>query len=211
MLGLGQQIDGDAARVVVGIGDHDDLRRAGDVVDADAAEHLALGLGDIGVAGSDDAVHRRRWSRCRKPAPPPPGRRRCGRSRSPRPGAPRPAPAGSAPRPGVGTHIAIRPTPATRAGMAFISTEDGYAALPPGTYSPTASSAPHRMPMVTPGGVGHSQILRSWARWNASIRAAARSSARRKSAGIDAPPPRSRRRRYAAVSAVRVRRSKRAV
>ena len=60
MLGLGQQIDGDAAGIVGGVGQHDDLGRAGDGVDADAAEHLALGLGDIGVAGPDDAVHRRR-------------------------------------------------------------------------------------------------------------------------------------------------------
>ena len=59
VLRLGQQIDRDATRVVVAGGDHHDLRRAGDVVDADAAEHLTLGLGDIGVAGTDDAVHRR--------------------------------------------------------------------------------------------------------------------------------------------------------
>lgn len=34
---------------------------------------------------------------------------------------------------GVGTTITISFTPATRAGIAFISTDDGYAALPPGT------------------------------------------------------------------------------
>ena len=60
MLGLGQQIDGDAARIVRGVGQHDDLGRPGDGVDADAAEHLPLGLGDIGVARSDDPIDRRR-------------------------------------------------------------------------------------------------------------------------------------------------------
>ncbi len=58
MLGLGQQIDGDPAWVVVGVGQHHDLGRAGDRVDTDPAEHLPLGLGDVGVAGADDAVHR---------------------------------------------------------------------------------------------------------------------------------------------------------
>ena len=125
VLGLGQQVDRDAARVLRGVGEHHDLGRAGDAVDADPAEHLALGLGDIGVAGPDDAVHRRDAWRCPRPAPRPPARRRPGRSPPPRPAAPRPARAGSARRPGLGTHIAIRRTPATRAGIAFISTEDG--------------------------------------------------------------------------------------
>ena len=31
-------------------------------------------------------------------------------------------------------------TPATLAGIAFINTEEGYAAFPPGTYKPTRSS-----------------------------------------------------------------------
>ena len=34
---------------------------------------------------------------------------------------------------GAGVHMAMESTPATCAGMAFISTELGYAALPPGT------------------------------------------------------------------------------
>ena len=34
---------------------------------------------------------------------------------------------------GVGTTMMISPTPATCAGSAFMSTVDGYAALPPGT------------------------------------------------------------------------------
>ena len=42
--------------------------------------------------------------------------------------------------PGVGTTMMSSCTPATLAGIAFINTEDGYAALPPGTYRPTRSS-----------------------------------------------------------------------
>ena len=40
----------------------------------------------------------------------------------------------------TGVIIVIRATPATFAGMIFINTEDGYAALPPGTYTPTADN-----------------------------------------------------------------------
>ena len=36
-------------------------------------------------------------------------------------------------RDGMGATMTISPTPATFAGSAFISTLDGYAALPPGT------------------------------------------------------------------------------
>ena len=36
------------------VGDHHHLRRAGHHVDADLAEHLPLGGGDIGIAGPDD-------------------------------------------------------------------------------------------------------------------------------------------------------------
>ncbi len=99
VLGLRQQVDGDAARVGGAVGQDHHLGRPGDAVDADAAEHLALGLRDIGVAGADDAVHRGDASRCRRPGPPPPARRRCGRSPPPRRAAPPPAPAGSARRP----------------------------------------------------------------------------------------------------------------
>src|SRR3990170_5061719 len=35
-------------------------------------------------------------------------------------------------------------TPATRAGTTFMTTLDGYTALPPGTYSPTLSIGLHR-------------------------------------------------------------------
>ena len=50
VLGLSQQVGGDPCRVVVLVGDHHHLRRPGHHVDADLAEHLALGRRHIGVA-----------------------------------------------------------------------------------------------------------------------------------------------------------------
>ena len=51
---------------------------------------------------------------------------------------------------GVGATMTISGTPATFAGTAFISTEDGYAAVPPGTYMPTRSSGVTRWPSKEP-------------------------------------------------------------
>ena len=49
-------------------------------------------------------------------------------------------------------------TPAIFAGIAFINTEDGYAAVPPGTYKPTRFKPRMRCPIETPlgcaGGIG---------------------------------------------------------
>jgi hypothetical protein len=59
VLGLPEQVGGDEFHVGVVVGDHGDLRRPGQQVDAHAAEQLALGFGDVGVAGADDHVHRR--------------------------------------------------------------------------------------------------------------------------------------------------------
>ena len=56
MLGLAEQIGGDHDRVGRLVGDDQDLGRPGDEVDADRAEELALGLGDVGVAGTDEHV-----------------------------------------------------------------------------------------------------------------------------------------------------------
>ena len=99
VLGLGQQIDRDLARIVGGVGQDHDLRRAGD------RSRCRPGR----TPGAWPRRHRRcrgrrcgrpgRWWRCRRPAPPPPARRRRGRSRPPRRAARRPAPAGSARRP----------------------------------------------------------------------------------------------------------------
>ena len=41
------------------VGDDQRLGRPGEEIDADAAEQLPLGLGDIGIAGPDDHVDRR--------------------------------------------------------------------------------------------------------------------------------------------------------
>ena len=49
-----------------------------------------------------------------------------------------------------GVTITISPQPASTAGMQFISTDDGYAAVPPGTYRPTFSSGSTRWPRITP-------------------------------------------------------------
>ena len=54
VLGLGEQIGGDPGRVVLSVGDHHHLGRPCHHVDADLAVDLALGGGDIGVAGADD-------------------------------------------------------------------------------------------------------------------------------------------------------------
>ena len=54
MLGLAEQVGGDELGVGLVVGDHRDLGRAGEQVDPDAPEQLALGLGDVGVAGADD-------------------------------------------------------------------------------------------------------------------------------------------------------------
>ena len=67
---------------VAAVGDHQDLGGPGDHVDADLAEHLALGLGDVGVARADDLVDARRSFRCRRRARRSPARRRCAITRS---------------------------------------------------------------------------------------------------------------------------------
>ena len=45
-------------------------------------------------------------------------------------------------RPG-GVVITISPTSATWAGITFIRTEEGYPAVPPGTYTPGPVQPPH--------------------------------------------------------------------
>ena len=59
MLGLAEQIGGADFAVDRIVGDNQRLGRPGEEIDADAAEQLPLGFGDIGVAGSDDHVDRR--------------------------------------------------------------------------------------------------------------------------------------------------------
>src|SRR6185369_3279491 len=49
-----------------------------------------------------------------------------------------------------GVVTTIRSTPATCAGTTFITTDEGYAAVPPGTYKPTRSRGVMRWPSCTP-------------------------------------------------------------
>ncbi|MCY1526775.1 hypothetical protein D9M68_618150 [compost metagenome] len=56
VLGLGEQVHGDPVRIGAAVADHEDFRGAGDHVDADLAEHMALGGGDVDVARTDDLV-----------------------------------------------------------------------------------------------------------------------------------------------------------
>ena len=103
VLGLAEQVGGDQARVGGLVGDDQHLGRAGEQVDADAAEELALGLGDVGVAGADEHVDRREvldqpeGHRGQRPA-----RRRARRPRRrPRSTSRRASPGGSRPRAGA--------------------------------------------------------------------------------------------------------------
>ena len=57
MLGLRQHVDGEEARLGRFVGHDIDLAGPGELVDADLAEDLALGLVHIGIAGADDLVH----------------------------------------------------------------------------------------------------------------------------------------------------------
>ena len=59
MLGLAEQVGGAEFAVDAVVGDHQRLGRAGEQVDADAAEQLALGFRHVGVAGADQHVDRR--------------------------------------------------------------------------------------------------------------------------------------------------------
>ena len=125
MLGLGEEVGGDPVGIVVAVGDDQDLARAGDHVDADRAEHLALGGGDVGVARPDDLGDRR-------------DRRRAVGERGDRLGAADAVDLVDAGEPGGGEHqrvdacrrapattMTTRSTPATFAGTAFIRTELG--------------------------------------------------------------------------------------
>jgi hypothetical protein len=56
VLGLADEVGGDHHRIGVLVGDHEDLRGTGEQIDAHVAEELALGLGDVRVAGTDEQV-----------------------------------------------------------------------------------------------------------------------------------------------------------
>src|SRR6266850_2732990 len=78
---------------------------------------------------------------------------------------------------GVGTHMMSSRTPAILAGMAFINTDEGYAAKPPGTYSPTRSSGVTRWPSVVPSASVNCHDFARCRSWYLRMRAAACSSA----------------------------------
>ena len=66
-------------------------------------------------------------------------------------------------RPG-GVVITISPTSATWAGITFINTEEGYPAVPPGTYTPARCSPRTRWPVIMPFARG-SMRLCCFCRW----------------------------------------------
>ena len=57
VLGLGEEIHRHPVGLARTIRDDQHLRRTGNHVDTDRAEHAALGRSHIGIAGSDDLVH----------------------------------------------------------------------------------------------------------------------------------------------------------
>jgi hypothetical protein len=87
------------AGTAVVVGEHADLARAGEHVDAHVAHDELLGGGDVRVARTDDLVDRAGWSRYRTRAPRWPERRRPCRSRRLPPQRPRRACRGSRCRP----------------------------------------------------------------------------------------------------------------
>ncbi len=126
VFGLAEQVGGDPVGIVLAVGDHEDFARPGDHVDPDHAVKLALGFGDIGIAGAGDDIDRadplgaigERADRLRA----------ADRARSRR----RPPDVrggehqfGLISPLGVGVQITSRSTPATCAGIAFISSEEG--------------------------------------------------------------------------------------
>ena len=59
MLGLGQQVERERPGIDVAGGEDEQVARAGEAVDADLPEHLALGLLHVQVSGPDDHVDAR--------------------------------------------------------------------------------------------------------------------------------------------------------
>ena len=124
MLGLGEQVGGDITRIGGSIGKDDHLRRSRDHVDADRSEHAPLSRRDIGIARTDDLVHRRDGLG-------PVGERRDRLRAADAVDLVTPAMRAAASTSGltwpsgVGTTIANRRQPATFAGTAFITTEEG--------------------------------------------------------------------------------------
>ena len=128
------------------VGDHDHLARAGGEVDADAARNEQLRSGDVGIARADDAVDG--------------GDRvgaegeRCDRLRAAdRVDLVETELAGDDERDidGFGVTTAMRLTPATSAGTAAMTSDEGAGSVPLGTQIPTASSGSQRRSETIPG------------------------------------------------------------
>ena len=58
-----------------------------------------------------------------------------------------------------GVTITMRSTPATWAGIIFMRTEEGYAALPPGTYTPALARGVTFCPRIVPSGLASNQLF----------------------------------------------------
>ena len=58
MFSLRQQINGNPAGIILGIGDYQNFRGAGNRINANRAVDLPLGGGNIGIAGPDNLVDR---------------------------------------------------------------------------------------------------------------------------------------------------------
>ena len=80
-------------------------------------------------------------------------------------------------------------TPAILAGMASISTVEGYAAVPPGTYRPARSTGITFCPITTPGVSLMRKELRTCREWNLRMFAAARSRTPMNSGATEAIAP----------------------
>ena len=133
------------------VGDDQDLGRAGEQVDADLAEQLPLGLGDVGVARARRAGRPCRSSRCRWPSRPPPGCRRAGRSRRRRPGAsPRRSRPGSRRGSAACRRSPARRRPPWRSPRSCARTRPAGSARPARTR-PAAATGMFRWPRCTPG------------------------------------------------------------
>src|SRR5690606_3776798 len=57
--GLREKIGGDPVRIVLPVSDNENFRGASYHINTDLTENLPLGGGDIGIARTDDLVHRR--------------------------------------------------------------------------------------------------------------------------------------------------------
>ena len=135
VLGLGDEIRGDACWIGRWGGQDHPFGRAGRQVDPDLADHLHLGGGDPGVARADDAIHRldaglgQAVGKCADGLGAP-ATMNASTSSSPA----TPSRTGLVvPSRSAGEATMTVSTPATRAGTTVMTSDEGYGADPPGT------------------------------------------------------------------------------